>query len=168
MKIFRYLKPYWFLVLMAPLTMIGEVLMDLFQPTLMSTIVDVGLGDAGVEVLAHDAPQAQQERHRQCQEDRDLQNQTAAQQRHHDRAQRARGKPDGHQRHRHGLRSDEDDHGRQPENCFPIHCDTSLLQPIGCTPTISENQQKVNCRKWSFWDIYAECFALYGINTENY
>ena len=45
MKIFRYLKPYWFLVLMAPLTMIGEVLMDLFQPTLMSTIVDVGLGE---------------------------------------------------------------------------------------------------------------------------
>ena len=51
MKIFRYLKPYWFLVLMAPLTMIGEVLMDLFQPTLMSTIVDVGLGEGKTELI---------------------------------------------------------------------------------------------------------------------
>ena len=51
MKIFKYLKPYWVLVLMAPLTMIGEVLMDLFQPTLMSTIVDVGLGEGKTSLI---------------------------------------------------------------------------------------------------------------------
>lgn len=51
MKIFRYLKPYWYLVLLAPLTMIGEVLMDLFQPKLMSQIVDVGLGEGKNNVI---------------------------------------------------------------------------------------------------------------------
>ena len=50
MKIFKYLKPYWFFALMAPITMCGEVLMDLFQPLLMAKIVNVGLlkGDYGV------------------------------------------------------------------------------------------------------------------------
>lgn len=43
MKIFKYLKPYWFFALMAPITMCGEVLMDLIQPLLMSDIVNVGL-----------------------------------------------------------------------------------------------------------------------------
>lgn len=47
MKLIKYLKPYWFLALMTPLTMIGEVLIDLMLPTLMSKIVDEG-------VLGHD------------------------------------------------------------------------------------------------------------------
>ncbi len=47
MKLLKYMKPYWFLALMTPLTMIGEVFIDLTLPTLMSKIVDDG-------VLGHD------------------------------------------------------------------------------------------------------------------
>lgn len=47
MKLIKYLKPYWFFALMTPVTMIGEVLIDLMLPTLMSKIVDEG-------VLGHD------------------------------------------------------------------------------------------------------------------
>ena len=39
----RYLKKYWFFALLAPLFMVGEVLMDLYQPRLMSIIVDEGV-----------------------------------------------------------------------------------------------------------------------------
>lgn len=45
MRIFRYLKKYWFFALLAPLFMVGEVLMDLLQPKLMAQIVDVGLAN---------------------------------------------------------------------------------------------------------------------------
>ncbi len=43
MRIFKYLKKYWFFALLAPLFMVGEVLMDLLQPMLMADIVDIGL-----------------------------------------------------------------------------------------------------------------------------
>lgn len=39
----RYLKKYWIFALLAPIFMIGEVLMDLVQPRLMSIIVDEGV-----------------------------------------------------------------------------------------------------------------------------
>lgn len=39
----KYLKKYWFFALLAPIFMIGEVLMDLVQPGMMSTIVDEGV-----------------------------------------------------------------------------------------------------------------------------
>lgn len=42
-KIAKYLRPYWYLVLISPLMMIGEVVADLFQPKLMSVIVDCGI-----------------------------------------------------------------------------------------------------------------------------
>ncbi|MBZ4645719.1 MAG: ATP-binding cassette, subfamily multidrug efflux pump [Clostridiales bacterium] len=44
-----YLKPYWAAVLLAPLLMLVEVVCDLLQPTLMSRIVNIGVGsgDAG-------------------------------------------------------------------------------------------------------------------------
>ena len=51
MKLAKYLKPYWYLAILAPLFMIGEVAMDLMQPKLMSEIVDVGLlGGTGPDV----------------------------------------------------------------------------------------------------------------------
>lgn len=40
---FKYLKKYWFFALLAPIFMVGEVLMDLVQPRLMSAIVDEGV-----------------------------------------------------------------------------------------------------------------------------
>lgn len=48
-KLFKYLKPYWFLAIISPLMMAGEVVADLFQPKLMSKIVDQGIssGDMG-------------------------------------------------------------------------------------------------------------------------
>lgn len=39
----KYFKKYWIFALLAPIFMIGEVLMDLVQPRLMSTIVDEGV-----------------------------------------------------------------------------------------------------------------------------
>ena len=43
MRIFKYLKKYWFFAILAPLFMVGEVFMDLLQPELMAKIVDYGL-----------------------------------------------------------------------------------------------------------------------------
>ena len=42
-KLFPYLKPYWFVALVSPLMMIGEVLGDLCLPYLMSYIVNFGV-----------------------------------------------------------------------------------------------------------------------------
>lgn len=39
-KLARYLKPYWFFAIISPLFMVGEVLIDLWQPKLMSRIVN--------------------------------------------------------------------------------------------------------------------------------
>ena len=47
----KYLRKYWLYALLAPLFMVGEVLGDLLQPQLMSTIVDegvLGLSNGGV------------------------------------------------------------------------------------------------------------------------
>lgn len=47
----KYLKKYWFVALLAPIFMIGEVSMDLLQPELMSRIIDdgvLGLNNGGV------------------------------------------------------------------------------------------------------------------------
>lgn len=49
-KILKFLKPYWFLSLLAPLFMIGEVIFDLLQPKLMEKIVDNGVLDATLNV----------------------------------------------------------------------------------------------------------------------
>ncbi len=52
MKLAKYLKPYILLAILAPLFMIGEVAMDLFQPKLMSSIVDDGIrGGLGTEYI---------------------------------------------------------------------------------------------------------------------
>lgn len=45
MRIFKYLKKYWFFAILAPLFMVGEVIMDLVQPLLMAEIVDVHLAN---------------------------------------------------------------------------------------------------------------------------
>lgn len=46
-RIFKYLKPYWFLAIISPLLMMGEVLADLCLPQLMTVIVDYGIGAKG-------------------------------------------------------------------------------------------------------------------------
>ncbi len=39
----KYVRKYWYYALLAPIFMIGEVIMDLLQPRLMATIVDEGI-----------------------------------------------------------------------------------------------------------------------------
>ena len=50
-KLTRYLKPYWIFCLLSPLLMAGEVLIDLFQPKLMSHIVDESISGKPFEEI---------------------------------------------------------------------------------------------------------------------
>ena len=51
MKLIKYLKPYRWFAILAPLLMIGEVTVDLFQPKLMAEIVDNGVLVGNMEVI---------------------------------------------------------------------------------------------------------------------
>ena len=51
MRIFRYMKKYWFFAILAPLFMVGEVLMDLKQPLLMAEIVDIHLINGDIQAI---------------------------------------------------------------------------------------------------------------------
>ena len=51
MKLIKYLKPYWFLAVLSPLLMVGEVVVDLMQPKLMSRIVDEGVLGGDMELI---------------------------------------------------------------------------------------------------------------------
>lgn len=53
MNLAKYLKPYWLFTLLTPLTMVGEVLVDLFQPKLMAKIVDDGVSGGNMELIVH-------------------------------------------------------------------------------------------------------------------
>lgn len=50
-KMFKYMKPYWFIALLAPITMISEVYIDLQLPKLMSSIVDEGVLLGNLELV---------------------------------------------------------------------------------------------------------------------
>lgn len=47
----KYLKKYWIFCLLAPLFMVGEVAMDLIQPTMMADIVDNGVLANNMELI---------------------------------------------------------------------------------------------------------------------
>lgn len=51
MKLVKYLKPYWHLALLTPIAMVGEVLIDLILPTLMSNIVNDGVLGHNYELI---------------------------------------------------------------------------------------------------------------------
>ncbi len=51
LKLTKYLKPYWILAMMAPLLMVGEVIADLYQPKLMSRIVDEGVIGGNMDII---------------------------------------------------------------------------------------------------------------------
>jgi len=51
MKLFKYVKPYMLFAILAPLTMIGEVAIDLMQPKLMASIVDDGVIGRNMELI---------------------------------------------------------------------------------------------------------------------
>lgn len=50
-KMFKYMKPYWYIALLAPITMIAEVFIDLQLPKLMSDIVDEGVLKGNLELV---------------------------------------------------------------------------------------------------------------------
>lgn len=51
MSVFKYLKKYWFFAVLTPLFMVGEVLVDLWQPKLMSIIVDEGVLGGSMDII---------------------------------------------------------------------------------------------------------------------
>lgn len=51
MKFLKYIRPYMLFVLLAPVSMVGEVMMDLLQPRLMSRIVDDGVLGNDMELI---------------------------------------------------------------------------------------------------------------------
>lgn len=53
MKLSKYLKPYMLFALLTPLTMVGEVMVDLLQPKLMSKIVDEGVLGQDMGLIIH-------------------------------------------------------------------------------------------------------------------
>lgn len=50
-KLMSYLKPYWIFCLLSPLLMAGEVIIDLYQPKLMSVIVDESISGKPFEEI---------------------------------------------------------------------------------------------------------------------
>lgn len=51
MKLLKYLRPYWFWAVLTPLTMIGEVTADLWQPKLMEKLVNEGVLQGDQQLL---------------------------------------------------------------------------------------------------------------------
>ena len=47
----HYLKKYWLYCLLAPLFMLGEIAMDMWQPAMMATIVDEGVLGGAMQVI---------------------------------------------------------------------------------------------------------------------
>lgn len=50
-KLRSFVKPYWFITLLAPLLMVMEVCMDLAQPRLMATIVNHGVAEGNLALV---------------------------------------------------------------------------------------------------------------------
>ncbi|MGC4071956.1 MAG: ABC transporter ATP-binding protein [Nibricoccus sp.] len=52
-KLLRFLRPYWLLALIAPLLMVGEVVLDLMQPRLVRHIIDQGIANSDLTLVLH-------------------------------------------------------------------------------------------------------------------
>lgn len=50
----KYLKKYRYFCLLAPLFMVGEIAMDLIQPSMMATIVDQGVLRQNMDLVLHE------------------------------------------------------------------------------------------------------------------
>lgn len=51
MRLAKYLKQYWWMAILAPLTMIGEVYIDLLQPKLLASIIDDGVLGGNLDLV---------------------------------------------------------------------------------------------------------------------
>jgi len=52
-KLSYFLKPYWHWAILAPLTMVLEVIMDLLQPRLLEEVIDQGITHGNMTVVLH-------------------------------------------------------------------------------------------------------------------
>lgn len=52
-KLLRFLKPHLLFAIIAPLLMVGEVLLDLMQPRLIQRIIDVGIARSDITAVIH-------------------------------------------------------------------------------------------------------------------
>lgn len=52
-KVLRFLKPYWLWIVLAPLLMLLEVVMDLMQPRMVERIVDQGIANLDLPFVLH-------------------------------------------------------------------------------------------------------------------
>lgn len=52
-KLLRFLKPHLLFAVIAPLLMVGEVLLDLMQPRLIQRVIDVGIARSDITVVIH-------------------------------------------------------------------------------------------------------------------
>lgn len=52
-KLLRFLKPHLLFAVIAPLLMVGEVLLDLMQPRLIQRIIDVGIARSDITAVIH-------------------------------------------------------------------------------------------------------------------
>ena len=50
-KVLRYLRPYWWIALLAALAMVGEVICDLELPMHMAKIIDIGIKKNQMSVI---------------------------------------------------------------------------------------------------------------------
>ena len=50
-KMFKYLMKYWKIAILAPIFMLVEVGVDLYQPLLMQKIIDVGIKDQNIDLI---------------------------------------------------------------------------------------------------------------------
>lgn len=50
-KLLRFLKPHWHFAVIAPLLMVGEVLLDLLQPRMIQRIIDKGIAHSDIHVV---------------------------------------------------------------------------------------------------------------------
>ena len=50
-KLLKFLKKSWFFALLAPIFMMLEATMDLYQPTLMADIIDVGVANGDLNYV---------------------------------------------------------------------------------------------------------------------
>lgn len=53
LKLVRFLRPYWHWAILAPLTMLLEVMMDLMQPRMIQRIVDEGIARLDLSLVLH-------------------------------------------------------------------------------------------------------------------
>ncbi len=54
-RLWKYIKPYWLPTFLAPLLMMGEVIISLYQPALMQRMIDIGVANSDLAYVTQTA-----------------------------------------------------------------------------------------------------------------